>query len=199
MLVFYKERLAFLAVPKTGSTAYQVALSDRADIVIKNPPDLKHAPVYRYNQFFHAMFRRVCDTEMDVMAVMREPISWLGSWYRYRQRPILDGTPNSTKNMSFDDFISAYCKGKGRPSFANVGSQSKFLEPRPEGASVKYLFRYEDPARINVFLEDRLNIKLDLQQVNVSPQADLTLSKPIEAKLRQRWASEFELYESITY
>ena len=51
MLVFYKERLAFLSVPKTGTTAYESALRPRADIVISEPPLLKHAPVYRYNRF----------------------------------------------------------------------------------------------------------------------------------------------------
>ena len=44
MLVFYKERLAFLAVPKTGSTAYHTALRDRADLVVTDPPDLKTCP-----------------------------------------------------------------------------------------------------------------------------------------------------------
>lgn len=51
MLVFYKERLAFLSVPKTGTTAYESALAARADMVISDPPMLKHAPVYRYNRF----------------------------------------------------------------------------------------------------------------------------------------------------
>ena len=79
MLVFFKERLAFLSVPKTGTTAYETALAARADMVIREPPMLKHAPVYRYNRFIRPMFLRVCDAEMELMAVMREPISWLGS------------------------------------------------------------------------------------------------------------------------
>ena len=47
MLIFYKERLAFLSVPKTGTTAYETALRDRADMVISVPAMLKHAPVCR--------------------------------------------------------------------------------------------------------------------------------------------------------
>ncbi len=43
MLVFFKERLAFLSVPKTGTTAYETALRSRADLVISEPPMLKHA------------------------------------------------------------------------------------------------------------------------------------------------------------
>ena len=89
MLVFVKERLSFLSMPKTGITAYQTALAPRADLVINNSPLLKHAPVYRYNRFIRPMFLNVCDAEMELMAVMREPVSWLSSWYRYRQRPFM--------------------------------------------------------------------------------------------------------------
>ena len=79
MIVFFKERLAFLSVPKTGTTAYEKALAPRADMVISDPPMLKHAPVYRYNRFIRPMFLKICDAELELMAVMREPISWLGS------------------------------------------------------------------------------------------------------------------------
>ncbi len=51
MLVFTKERLAFLAVPKTGSTAYHSALAARADMVVTAPPELKHANLFRYDRF----------------------------------------------------------------------------------------------------------------------------------------------------
>lgn len=97
MLVFWSEKLVFLSVPKTGTTAIEKALAPKAAMVISNPPELKHAPVYRYNRFFRPMFEKACGEEnMETMAVMREPISWLGSWYRYRQRDFLKGKANST-------------------------------------------------------------------------------------------------------
>ena len=140
MLVFYKERLAFLSVPKTGTTAYETALRDHADLVISEPAPLKHAPVYRYNRFLRPMFFNVCNVEMELMAVMREPESWLGSWWRYRQRPFMNGKENSTQGISFDDFVLAYLKGK-KPGFANVGSQSKFLETQPNGTGIHPSFQ----------------------------------------------------------
>lgn len=66
---------------------------------------LKHAPVYRYNRFVRPMFQQLCDVEMELMAVMREPISWLGSWWRYLQRPFVKGQQNATHGISFDDFV----------------------------------------------------------------------------------------------
>ncbi|MBR9843897.1 MAG: gamma-glutamyl kinase [Rhodobacteraceae bacterium] len=198
MLVFWNEKLVFLSVPKTGTTAIEKALAPQAAMVISNPPELKHAPVYRYNRFFRPMFEKACREEnMETMAVMREPISWLGSWYRYRQRDFLKGKSNSTHGMSFDDFVDAYCKGD-KPPFANVGSQAKFLEPRPNGTRVTHLFRYEDQAGIIGFLEDRLQTKITLGQENVSPRMELTLSPKIEDKMRRKCAEEFALYDSIS-
>lgn len=196
MLVFHNERLVFLSVPKTGTTAYETALRDRADIVVSDPPELKHAPVYRYNRFFRPMFEKVCNAQMETIAVMREPVSWLGSWYRYRRRPFMQGKPNATHDVSFDDFVSAYITGD-QPGFARVGSQAKFLEPRPNGVSVTHLFRYEDPGRLNRFLEQRLDITLSLGRENVSPQMELELSRETENRFRRKCAEEFDLYNSI--
>jgi len=196
MLVFFKERLAFLSMPKTGTTAYQTALAPRADLVITDPPLLKHAPVYRYNRFIRPMFLNVCDAEMELMAVMREPISWLNSLYRYRRRPFMSDKPNNTHGVTFDEFVLAYMKGK-RPGFAEVGNQLKFLERQPNGTGITHLFSYEDQPRLKSFLEERLDVKLDPGRENVSPKMDAPLSPDIEARFRRKFAEDFELYESI--
>ncbi|WP_226621657.1 gamma-glutamyl kinase [Alloyangia pacifica] len=193
MLVFWKARLVLLAVPKTGTSAYEAALGPHASMSVLDPPELKHAPVYRYNRFFRPMFEKIGAEQMELMAVVREPISWLGSWYRYRQRDFLNGKPTSTRGISFDDFVEAYTRGE-RPPFANVGSQAKFVEPRPNGTEVTHLFKYETQAEITGFLEARLGLTLDLPRQNVSPRADLALSPETEAKLRRKCAADFELW-----
>ena len=134
---------------------------------------------------------------METVAVMREPVSWLGSWYRYRRRDSMHGHPKSTHEVSFDEFIDAYCRGN-RPPFANVGSQAKFLEPRPNGTSVDHLFRYEDQPKLLGFLQQRLNTILNLDRENVSPAMDLSLSPRMETKLRRKCPDEFALYDSIS-
>ena len=196
MMVFYKARLVLLSVPKTGTTALQAALRPHADMVIADPPELKHAPVYRYNRWIRPMFDKVCGAELEVAAVMREPINWLGSWYRFRQRPHLEGKPASTKGVTFDDFVRDYCRGN-RPAYANVGSQAKFLEAQPNGCKVDHLFRYEEMDRLHAFLEDRLGLSIETERKNVSPKMALTLSEKTETILRRKCAEEFDLYDSI--
>ena len=195
MLIFWKERLVFLSVPKTGSSAWHEALAPRAAIAVSDPPELKHAPVYRYNRFFRPMMEKMGAEQMDILAVVREPVSWLGSWYRYRQRPFLDGKPVSTAGISFDDFCIAYCQAD-RPAFANVGAQSKFVEPRPNGVSVTHLFRYEDQPRLLAFLEDRLGGPIALSRHNVSPSAALALAPTTRALLEQACAEDFALWQT---
>ncbi len=196
MLVFYKANLVFLSVPKTGTTAYEAALRPYADMAISEPPMLKHAPVYRYNRFVRPMYLKVCDTDLDVMAVMREPISWLGSWWRYRQRPFMAGKPNATHGISFDDFVLAYMKGN-KPGFADVGSQARFLERQPNGTGVTHLFRYEDQPRLQAFLTERVGVTFELERHNVSPAMPAQLSQDVETRFRRKFDEEFALYDSI--
>ena len=196
MMVFYKARLVVLSVPKTGTTALQDALRPMADMVISDPPELKHAPIYRYNRWIRPMFDKVCDAKLEVAAVMREPIDWLGSWYRFRQRPDLNGKPASTREVSFDDFVRDYCRGN-RPAYANVGSQAKFLEAQPNGCKVNHLFRYENRHAFQDFLSHRLGVSVETKRKNVSPKVELTLSEKTETILRRKCAVEFDLYNSI--
>ena len=160
------------------------------------PPELKHAPVFRYNRFFRPVLEKFVAEGLDVLAVMREPVSWLGSWYRYRQRDELKGQATSTAGMSFDEFVQAYLKGQ-KPGFANVGSQAKFLEPTKNGTAVTHLFRYEDQAGLKAFLEDRLQLSFETEQLNSSPQVSLELSEKTKIRFRRKMPLEFGLYDSI--
>ncbi len=193
MLVFFKHQLVLLSVPKTGTTALQQALGTLADLVISGPPALKHAPLYRYDRFIQPMYQKVCGVEPDVMAIVRDPVDWLGSWYRYRQRPQISGQPNSTAQISFDAFVRAYCQD-APPAFADVGSQAAFLKPKPDGTRVAHLFAYDDWARIETFLAARLGALPQIPRVNSSPKADLTLAPATMDVLREKHCASFDLY-----
>lgn len=194
MLIFSKQNLVILSVPKTGTTALEAALAPHAALAVLDPPELKHAPVYRYNRFFRPMVEKFIGGDMEVVAVIREPTSWLGSWYRFRRRPFLDGRKQSTRGISFESFVQGYLE-EPRKDFADVGSQAKFLEPRPNGTSVTRLFRYESFEAFTAFLSERLDREISLPKANVSPDADLTLSAAVEGQLREKCAADFALWK----
>lgn len=195
MLVFWEQRLAFLATPKTGSTAIAAALESLAAVSIQRPPLLKHTTVHRYRRFIGPFLEAASKDSFTVVALMREPTDWLGSWYRFRQREETD-PGKSTAGMSFDAFVRAWC-GDPRPDFADVGSQAKFLRPR-QGIGVDRLFRYEEIGTFVQFLEDRLNCEVILPRVNVSPPGATDLSDETRSLLHDFATEDFALYRSLT-
>ena len=194
MLIFWRQRLVFLATPKTASTAIEQALEPLAAMVVLRPPVLKHTNAQRFHRFLSPYLASASGRDFALCALMREPRDWLGSWYRYRQRK--DEVPEkSTAHLSFDDFVQGYCRDD-RPEFAQVGNQATFLAPKGH-PQVDHIFRYEDIGRFVQFLEDRLNCEITLPRVNVSPEGDMTLTADNEALLRQFCARDFELYTEI--
>ena len=196
MLIFWKQKLAFLAVPKTGTSAYAQALGPIASLSIQDPPELKHAPLIRYNLFIRPMYDIVCNTQLDTMAVIREPISWMGSWYRYRQRPFLKGKPTSTQDISFDTFVRGYLQSSP-PAYAHIGSQARFITPRAGTPPVTYLFRYENQSRLREFLEHRLGTKIQIPRHNASSQTKLNLSPCVEGDVLEKYQADFNLWHSL--
>lgn len=194
MLVFWKEKLVFLAVPKTGTTALEGALGPRASIVLRDPPELKHSPVFRYRRWLDPFFEKAGKQTMETMAVTRHPVDWLKSWYKYRHRDDLVGHPNSTRDVSFDDFVNDYCRGR-QPPHAAVGSQARFLLDSDGALGVDHLFQYEQADALYGFLNERLGIALETRRLNVSPSMELTLSPEMEDKLRRKRPEEFRVWE----
>jgi hypothetical protein len=196
MLVFWEQRLAILATPKTGSTAIEAALESLAAVSIQRPPALKHTNVARFHRFIGPYLEATAGEPFTIVALMREPRDWLGSWYRYRQREDIPDQANSTTDISFDAFVTAWCSDP-QPAYAAVGSQARFLCP-PNGKRADKIFRYESIEDFIEFLEDRLDFQIVLPRLNVSPSAPMNLSTETEALLAQTAAEDFRLYESLT-
>ena len=194
MLVFWDQRLAFLATPKTGSTAIAAALESLAAVSIQRPPLLKHTTVHRYRRFIGPYLEAASKDTFTLVALMREPTDWLGSWYRFRQREETEPA-KSTRDITFDDFVRAWCR-EDRPEFADVGSQGKFLRPR-QGVGVDRLFRYEAIGTFVHFLEDRLGCEIILPRLNVSPPGLTDLTPETEALLHEVAAEDFDLYRTL--
>lgn len=196
MLVFWKQRLVLLAVPKTGTTALEQALLPHASAAILDPPGQKHVSASGYRNRLANFFEQRGKRPMELVAVMREPEDWLGSWFRYRSRPQLEGKPNSTAGMRFDDFVAAWLSPE-QPVFAQVGSQANFLTDGGGSPAVDRIFRYDRMTDLVGFLEDRLGTALTLARENVSPAAPLELSAGMRARLHEEAAAEFRLWNSL--
>ncbi len=195
MLVFRKQKLVFLAMPKTGTTAIEGALAPYASIVVREPADLKHSPCYRYQRFIRPFLRTAEVDDLETMTMVRHPVDWLSSWFRYRCRNNLIGHVNSTREVSFDDFVLEYCKGKPAP-FANVGSQAKFLRDVDGNMGVTHLFRYEAQEKVMTFLRERFGDFPEPKRLNVSPDFKVNLSPQTFEKFERKRPEEFAAWEA---
>lgn len=196
MMIFYRERLAFLAVPKTGTSALERALGSRASAVFRDPPGIKHTNARGFENKYRKLFERNDSKPLETMAIMRDPLEWLGSWFRYRQRSALSGHKNSTEGISFDEFVSAYLSTE-QPPYAAVGSQARFVTDNTGNLFVNHLFSYHDFATAVQFLERRLDLTIALKPINESPKKTLTLSENLNSELRSVCALDFEIYEAL--
>lgn len=125
MMVFIEKNLVFLSMPKTASTAFIAALTPYASMMIKSPPGVKHMNLRRFDNRLRPVLEKSQKEPLETMAVIRHPIDWLGSSYRYRQRDKIENTPNSTKDVSFDTFVQAYMS-HGRPILPKLAIKQNF-------------------------------------------------------------------------
>ncbi|ABD54902.1 sulfotransferase family 2 domain-containing protein [Jannaschia sp. CCS1] len=196
MLVFWKARLVLLAVPKTGTTALEDALLPHADSAILNPPQQKHCTVRRYRTQLQPFFEQRGQRKLELMAVVREPVDWLSSWYRYRARDQIVGHANSTAEVTFDTFVDAWLQDDP-PDYAKVGRQSRFVSEGDGSLGVDHLFRHDQLHEAVAFLEDRVQATLDVGRSNVSPARDAVLSAEMEARLHAEAPEEFALWARL--
>lgn len=134
--------------------------------------------------------------EPDTVAVIREPIDWLGSWYRYRSRAELNGLKNSTAGISFDEFIESYLSDDPKP-YARIGSQAKFMSDKDGVVGMSHLFRYEDIDGLVRFLQNRIGKQFQLGRANQSPVAELDLSPVLRSELMLKLAPDYEIYDRL--
>lgn len=197
MLMFWNEKLVILQVPKTGSTALEAALAPRASMHISHPPQMRHLTYRRYAYRFAPFFENFDPTPMEVLAVLRNPVNWVGSWYRYYLGSKFEGTDHSTLGLTFSDFVDAVITGSDAP-YAQIGTQSAMIAPPPEGcAHPLRLFAYEDQPRFMAFLSQRFQTKIACHRMNQSKPVDLEISADLRAAIETHFAEDLSAWQRL--
>ncbi len=190
MLIFWDQKLVFLATPKAGSTAIEVALESLASASLLRPAALKHTDIAGYRKFVGPWLHAQSGHTFTTVALMREPVEWLRSWYRFKLRDD-DDPRHAMDGISFADFATRYADGR----HPEITSQLDFLTDGSQ--CVDRIFRYEDIGRFVDFLEGRLDCAIELPRINVPPSVDVHLPEAAEAQLRQAMTRDLQLYRSL--
>lgn len=198
MLIFWDDALVFLATPKAGSTAVEVALESLATVSVQRPPQLKHVDAEGYNQHIRPWIETASGRQFTTVALIRSPIEWLQSWYRFwlRDHDVNDavGDRENTSDRSFEAFARAYLDDPAKMT-DGCTSQSAFLEC--EARPVDRIFRYEHMEQFIDFLDEHLGCEISLPRINVPPAVDVSLSDKTQLRLKTELAADFELYARV--
>ena len=84
------------------------------------------------------------------------------------------------------------------PPFDKVGCQTRFLSPGGSGGPITHLFQYEQMDLACKFLENRLELELDLPWLNQAAIGPAPLDPDLEAQYRQIHAGEFQLWQDAS-
>ena len=175
-----------------------MALKPRADIIFSK--GRKHMNAQRFHTKIAPFLLDTFDFVPECVAVIRDPIEQIRSWYKYRNGPRQKNTSRGTHGCSFDDFVLATLSNNP-PDFARIGNQYKMLTSgnlsKDGRVLVHHLFAYENQKQFLNFLNERFEKEVVLKRKNVSPDASAPLSPKTEAKLRAYRAREFALYDSV--
>ena len=194
MLIFSAQNLAFIAVPKTGTTAVEMALKGKADVIFTKRR--KHITAQRFHTRVAPFLKEEFGIAPERFAVIREPEAQIRSWYRYRARQAKAGSAFSTGDISFDRFVRDVISDDP-PAYAGIGSQFAFLTSGTGEVLVHHLFAHEMPERLGAFLDDRFGGPVELKARNVSPLIPADLEPGTLKLLKVARAAEYDLHARV--
>ncbi len=185
MLISLKDNFVFFCTPKCASNSVEAMLKPHTQIHLLGTPAVRHINVRDFNSLLEPFLKSVApEQRFERVAIIREPISWLYSWYRFRSRSALREaqSANSTAHITFAEFVDAFLS-EDQPEFARLDSQLRFLTDESGSPGVDYLFAFEKLDELTVFFSKRIGKTLSLSANNVSP------SKVYKSNLTERLAS----------
>src|SRR5688572_12347214 len=159
----------FLSSTKSGSTALETAFSPYAQVILRGPPRLKHTTAGTFHHHIapllemHGWQR----DSYEVVAIIREPLDWLMSWWRYRSREQLrkSGDPHYAGDTPFEQWAAQQIDN----DMKGIGRMSRFVAKRDGSPGVDRLWRYEHIDGIRAWMSERVGQDVEIPVVNVSP------------------------------
>jgi hypothetical protein len=193
MMSFAHRGFVFLATTKTGSSAIHRGFRRYSSIEVRSPPNMKHLTARRFEKVWVPVLEQHgCKRETyELVAIIRDPVDWVGSWWRYRSRPSLRGTDNWTGEMTFDEFAERVITGE-----VSLGRQSRFVTDPAGNLVVERLYRYEHLGDAAQWMAARLGVEApELKQVNRSPKRDVGLADSVRGRLETHFGLEMTLHD----
>lgn len=199
MLISNAKKFVFIETPKTASTSMRALLSEFED---EDHDFAKHMAAKhfllevgpnRWNDYYS-------------FAVMREPVDWLHSWYKFWRGRAKANQLNKDRacilEMDFEEFVEQAAQHSPKEPFGSIGMQTnRFCSPGTSSPMVTRLMCYD---RLSSEWES-LKRELLLPELKALPKRNVSkddsilpeLGKATRTIVKKRWAVDFDVYEQL--
>jgi hypothetical protein len=198
LLISIQKRFVFVANSKTASTSIENTLRPQAEIERGGTPRRKHIPMREVLKEYDFLFGNPAyapDTFFR-FGVMRDPLDWLQSWYRYRRgNKVRNPLP---ADMSFEEFWQKKDWNIQRKNGAR-NLQRRFFDGPNGNILVDYIIPYDDLARHFGLICAEMGLENPLQEKNVSHirETESAFPEGLEAEIRDYYARDYALLEQL--
>lgn len=200
-----KYGFAFLCTPKCASTSIEAAIDPVCNVDFSGPGAIKHINARVFNESILALHKRLMPSvAIESFCMMRDPLGWIESWYRYQRRDELKDPAHFnharyTGNIGYDEFIAAFIQppGKNRPAYARMITQNDFVRLDNGEVGVDRIFPVERMDLVMDFLRQKTGRKIAIPQENVSPKQACQLDPGLARQLEAHLAPDIALYEQV--
>ena len=175
MLISLSHRFVFLCNRKCASVSIESMLRRHSELSFLGPPEFRHTNYRHYRRYIAPYIQEVFgNAKLETVCIVREPLSWLYSFYRFRSRYALrdPGNPdhcNSTAGISFPEFVAAYLQEEP-PPYADVGCQFDFVRDERNRVAVDRIFPYDRIDRFVDYIGGKIGHPLRMGHKNLSPK-----------------------------
>ena len=198
MLIGVKKRFVFVANSKTASTSIEFALAPHAEIMRGGTPASKHIPLTDIRKEYHFLFDRAQYPFESFFrfGVMRDPLDWIKSWYRYRRGNAVE-TPLAP-DMSFDAFWDRNDWNISRASGVPFDQSVRFLDDQDQPLADLII----PHGRLDHFfpkIAKAIGVPAALPKRNVSriKRLDTPVSETTLKKVREHYARDYALIDQM--
>ena len=200
MLISIEHGFTFLCVPKSASTSIQSAIRGYCDIIFSGHPKVKHVDAQTYSDNILPLLPS--PKKIESFCVMRPPLEWLESWYRYRSRnelmsPEHPNHKNYTGNVSYNEFVKAYLSKGIQPHYARLASQYRFMQLINGEIGVDRIFTIDRMDLVSQYLSNKVGEKVFIDFENRSSPKSIELDQTLKKNLQDHLAHDIALYKAV--
>lgn len=208
MRISFRHRYVMFDIPKSASTSINFALRRVSECILDGNGGLKHTHVTDYETYLEPLLQKrvgVQVSDFERIAVVREPLDMLKSYYTYLQRPGVENPRHvdhsrSTVGLSFGEFVRRVLDeqgGKVKPIYS-VSRPSGFVKDLTGKVGIDSLFSYDNLDGFSDYMSEKTGETIELEARNVSKvQVQFDITTSLLGEMREILAEDFELYEAI--